>query len=87
VKPDGRTPGYGLLTVYINAAKCLLAGSSEKIEMIAHRCGCPNPNCFFAGFRRYENVTPTEHRRNMSFCSEAFHHHHRTDARVIKSAS
>jgi LacI family transcriptional regulator len=67
VKHVGCTPGDRLRTVRIDSAKRLLAGSSEKIEAIAHRCGYPNLNSFFAAFRRSENMTPAEYRRIMRF--------------------
>ncbi|MFZ9991990.1 MAG: substrate-binding domain-containing protein, partial [Opitutales bacterium] len=67
VKHVGCTPGDRLRTVRIDSAKRLLAGSSEKIESIAHRCGYPNLNSFFAAFRRSENMTPAEYRRIMRF--------------------
>jgi LacI family transcriptional regulator len=69
VKHVGCTPGDRLRTVRIDSAKRLLAGSSEKIEAIAHRCGYPNLNSFFAAFRRSENMTPAEYRRIMRFRS------------------
>lgn len=69
VKHVGCTPGERLRTVRIVSAKRLLAGSSEKIEAIAHRCGYPNMNSFFAAFRRSENMTPAEYRRIMRFRS------------------
>ena len=69
VKHVGSTPGDRLRTVRIDSAKRLLAGSSEKIEAIAHRCGYPNLNSFFAAFRRSENMTPAEYRRIMRFRS------------------
>jgi LacI family transcriptional regulator len=67
VKHVGCTPGDRLRTVRIDSAKRLLAGSSEKIEAIAHRCGYPNLNSFFAAFRRSEKMTPAEYRRIMRF--------------------
>jgi LacI family transcriptional regulator len=69
VKHVGCTPGDRLRTVRIDSAKRLLAGSSEKIEAISHRCGYPNLNSFFAAFRRSENMTPAEYRRIMRFRS------------------
>ena len=69
IKHVGCTPGDRLRTVRIDSAKRLLAGSSEKIESIAHRCGYPNLNSFFAAFRRTENMTPAEYRRIMRFRS------------------
>jgi LacI family transcriptional regulator len=69
VKHVGCTPGDRLRTVRIDSAKRLLAGSSEKIEAISHRCGYPNLNSFFAAFRRTENMTPAEYRRIMRFRS------------------
>ncbi|MEY4378973.1 MAG: Xylose operon regulatory protein [Verrucomicrobiota bacterium] len=69
VKHVGCTPGDRLRTVRIDSAKRLLAGSSEKIQAIAHRCGYPNLNSFFAAFRRTENMTPAEYRRIMRFRS------------------
>jgi len=69
VKHVGCTPGDRLRTVRIDSAKRLLAGSTEKIESISHRCGYPNLNSFFAAFRRTENMTPAEYRRIMRFRS------------------
>ncbi len=69
VKHIGCTPGDRLRTVRIDSAKRLLAGSSEKIESVSHRCGYPNLNSFFAAFRRTENMTPAEYRRIMRFRS------------------
>ena len=69
VKHIGCTPGARLRTIRIDSSKRLLAGSSEKIEAIAHRCGYPNLNSFFAAFRRSENMTPAEYRRIMRFRS------------------
>jgi LacI family transcriptional regulator len=69
VKHIGCTPGDRLRTIRIDSSKRLLAGSSEKIEAIAHRCGYPNLNSFFAAFRRSENMTPAEYRRIMRFRS------------------
>jgi LacI family transcriptional regulator len=69
VKHVGCTPGDRLRTVRIDSAKRLLAGSTEKIEAISHRCGYPNLNSFFAAFRRTENMTPAEYRRIMRFRS------------------
>jgi len=65
VKHVGCTPGDRLRTVRIDSAKRMLAGSSEKIESIAQRCGYSNLNSFFATFRRSENMTPAEYRRVM----------------------
>lgn len=65
VKHVGCTPGERLRSVRIDSARRLLAGSTEKIESVAHRCGYPNLNSFFAAFRRFENMTPSEYRRIM----------------------
>ena len=69
IKHVGCTPGDRLRSMRIDSAKRLLAGSSEKIEVVAHRCGYPNLNSFFAAFRRTEKMTPAEYRRIMRFRS------------------
>lgn len=63
VEHVGTTPGEKIRAVRIETARRLLAESSEKIEVIAERCGYSSLNTFFAAFRAVTRTTPAEYRK------------------------
>ncbi|MCB1226344.1 MAG: DNA-binding transcriptional regulator [Verrucomicrobiales bacterium] len=59
----GTTPAARLRRLRMELAKQLLAGSTEKIEIVAGRCGYPSLNSFFIAFRRETGQTPASYRK------------------------
>jgi LacI family transcriptional regulator len=59
----GCTPGDKIRGARIEAAKRMLAESTDKIGNVARRCGYPNLNTFFAAFRKVTGMTPAEFRK------------------------
>jgi LacI family transcriptional regulator len=62
----GRTPGQELQRVRIDHAKRLLAGTTQKIETIAHESGYQSINSFCVAFKRVTGMSAKQFRDNMS---------------------
>ncbi|WP_051045369.1 AraC family transcriptional regulator [Tistrella mobilis] len=59
----GEPPHRYLMTLRVERAKQMLAGTDEPVTTIAHACGFASSQHFAAVFRRLAGVTPTEYRR------------------------
>jgi LacI family transcriptional regulator len=58
----GRSPGAELQHIRVEFAKRLLTESTEKIEVIAEKCGYQSLNTFWVAFRKATGTTPKKFR-------------------------
>ncbi|HEU5396036.1 MAG TPA: substrate-binding domain-containing protein, partial [Verrucomicrobiae bacterium] len=59
----GRSPGSELNRLRIERAKQLLSDSTDKIDIIAEKCGYEIDNSFRVAFKRVTGVSPQQYRK------------------------
>lgn len=61
----GFTPHQYLIATRMNAAKFLLKSSETSIKDIAFTCGFNSESGFCSTFKKWENMTPSQYRKNI----------------------